>query len=92
MHVTCAHIYTNIYTHTLNRHAHTYMLACISTSDSLVYNKMVVRMATARRRSTTNRTALSVATTGVSVLTGQDPWVIGWVGLACRLPHATGGR
>ena len=57
MHITLAHIYINIYTHTLNTRAHTYMLACTSTSDSLVCNKMVVRMATARSRTTTNSSA-----------------------------------
>ena len=72
---SCTHIDT---------HAHTYMLARTSTSDSLVYNKMVVRMATARRRTAANRTALSAVTTGVSVLSGEDPWAFGWVGLACQ--------
>ena len=86
-HYMCTYTYT--YAHTLNTHAlntcaHT--LACLHVLQhhSLVYNKMVVRMATARRRTTANRTALSAVTTGVSVLSEQDPLAFGWVGLACQ--------
>ena len=50
----------------------------VLTSDSLVYNKTIVRMAIARRRMTANRTALSAVAAGRrsagvwSVLSGQD--------------------
>ena len=68
-------------THTHNKHA--YLHECIITSDSLVYNKTIVRMATARRRTTANRTALSAVTARRrsaeiwSILSGQDPVVWG---------------
>ena len=51
---------------------------CVIKSDSLVYNKTIVRMATARRRMTANRTALSAITAGRrSVLSGLEPVVWG---------------
>ena len=64
------------------------MLARTAPSDSLVDNKMVARMATIRRRWTTNRTALSAVTTGVSVLSGIRT---GWSSLPdCPMPLVAG--
>ena len=67
------------FTHTHAQHVCMYITRTLtSTSDSLVYNKMIVRMATARRRTTTARTALTATTAGIwSVLPGQEPVVWG---------------
>ena len=83
MDITRAHTPTFTPMHMLNTHAHTYMLARTATSLTGVQHDGS-EDGTARRGWTTSRTALSAVTTGVSVLSGQDPWSFGWVGLACQ--------
>ena len=69
--------------HTFTHTCILYLHERIIKSDSLVYNKTILRMATARRTTTANRTALSATTAGRrsagvwSVLSGQDPVVRG---------------
>ena len=73
--ITRAHTQTFTPMHMLNTHAHTYVLACNGTSLTGVQQDGS-EDGTARRW-TTNRTALSAVTTGVSVLSRHDPSAFG---------------
>ena len=66
----------------LNTHAHTYVYGC------MYFN---IRLTGVQQDGSedgdgqqTEQHALSAVTTGVSVLSGQDPSTFGWVGLACQ--------
>ena len=81
MHITPAQTFT----HTRSTHMQTHLHACMYFNIRLTgVQQDDIENGHSKEKWTTNRTALSAVIAGGSVLSGQDTWAFGWVGLACQ--------